>query len=250
MVKNVSKALVVLSLLALLVLAGCVPEAAAIPVIQQQIPAAVTETPNKLTVSASGTVSVMPDVAYISVGVTTQSKNMKKAQSDNKDKMNTLYAALRSAGIAESDIRTTQYAVYPIQDYRDSAYKITGYHVVNSIELTVRDIEKAGEYLDIAAENGANTANSVRFGLLDEKVNYNAALALAMEAAKQKAAAIADAGGHTITGTLEITEISAYEQVFRNYDSAMMAEAESASTPILAGELSVTARISVVYEIG
>lgn len=206
-------------------------------------------TANKLTVSATGSVKVMPDVAYITVGVKTQNKDMKKAQSDNKEKMNQLFEDMKNQGLTEDDMRTTNYSAYPLYDYENGKNTITGYEVTNMVEITIKDIDKVGEYLDIAADSGANTAYPINFSLLNQNEHYNEALKDAVTKAKTKAETIAAAGEYQIIGTLEITEGSYGYYPDRKYMAMDEAEAEGASTPITAGELEVTANITVIFEI-
>lgn len=245
------RALVLAVAAVLLAVSGCAPLPAAAdsvaPAATAAVATAAPEVQNTLTVSATGTVSVTPDVAYVTVGVVTQNRKMQAAQSANKDVMNALFAALKGAGMAGSDMRTTRYSVYPTHNYRDSGDKIVGYEVTNMAELTITDIDRIGEYIDIAAECGANTTGSISFGVRDEQAAYHKALALAMQAAGGKAAAIAEAGGLTIVGARDVTETQIYGGgVYRNYDEAAMA---SSATPIEAGEMEVTATINVVYVI-
>lgn len=200
-----------------------------------------------ITVSAQGTVTTMPDVAYISVGVTTQDTEMQKAQDSNAEVMNTMAEALKGAGLTDDDIRTTQYNAYPIYDYSNDTRKIVKYEVTNQVELTIKDIERVGEYIDIAVNNGANMANSISFGILDEQGEYNEALKLAVEAAKAKADTLAAAGGVKIIGTLQITENTSGGQVYREYGE--LADTASGSTPISTGDLEIDASVTIVYEI-
>jgi uncharacterized protein YggE len=250
-------------LTALLALAGCsaIPAANA-PDAQNSRTAAATPVTktidiegneilaNKMTVSATGSKKVMPDVAYVTVGATTQNKSMSKAQSQNRDIMNALSLALKAAGLTEEEIRTVDYSVYPMYDYSGGSGRITGYEVRNMIELTIKDIGKIGDYIDVAAQSGANTNYSISFDLLDSTGCYNEALADAMAKAKGKADAISLSGGYEITGTLEITESqSYYAPQYREYDDAKAALPEEAVTPVTAGLLEITANVTVVYRI-
>lgn len=201
-----------------------------------------------ITVSAQGTVSAQPDVAYVVVGITTQDKDMKKAQSANGEVMNAVSSALTSAGLAEDDIRTVQYNAYPLYRYSDGSNKITGYEVNNQVELTIREIDRVGEYIDLAVAGGANMANAIRFGLLDEQALYNEALELAVHAARAKAGTLATAGGVKLTGTVQLTENTSGGQVYRSEPYAALDDT-TASTPISAGSLDVDAGVTVVYEI-
>ncbi|MGI5850281.1 MAG: SIMPL domain-containing protein [Christensenellales bacterium] len=204
-------------------------------------------TANKLTVSATGSTKVMPDVAYVTVGVITQGKDIKKAQSENKKMMNVMFDALKKAELTDDDIRTTNYSVYPIYDYKNGSGKILRYEVTNMVELTINNIDNIGDYIDIAADSGANTSYAITFDLLDKNEHYNTALADALNKAKSKADTIALTGGYTIVDTLEITENSNIYQPYRDYAEAAMADEDT--TPISAGELEVTAKITVIYEI-
>lgn len=204
------------------------------------------QTQNKLTVQGNGTIKVMPDVAYATIGLTTNNKDAQEAQSENKKIMNAVFDALKKAGLTDEDMRTTSYSTHPMYDYEDN--EVTSYEVRNMVEITIKDIDNVGKYLDIAAESGANTAYSVRFSIQDESGPYNEALKLAMETAKTKADSIVAASGNSIVSTLSISENS-YGYV--SYDRYEMEAADygKAATPITAGELEITANVTVVYEI-
>lgn len=203
---------------------------------------------NKLTVSASGVKKAMPDVAYLSVAVTTQNKAMKKAQSANRETMNKLSEALKAAGLTDGDIRTVNYSVSPMYDYTSVTGKITGYEVTNMLELTIKDIDAVGDYIDIAAANGANTNYSIRFDILDSSGYYNEALTDAVGKAKAKADAIAAAGGYQIIGTLDVSESQSYYSPQYRY-AVDEADGAEEATPVNAGELEITANVTIVYRI-
>ncbi len=204
--------------------------------------------PKSITVSAQGTVKVMPDVAYVTVGVTTQDADMQKAQANNAQAMNAMFDALKSAGLTDDDMRTTQYNAYPIYDYSSDSKKIVSYEVTNQVELTIKDIDRVGEVIDIAVNNGANMTNSISFGLLDEQRSYNDALKLAVDAAAVKAETLAQAGGVKIVGTLKMTENTSGGQIFREY-AEMPADEAAGVTPISASDLDIQAGVTVTYEI-
>ena len=204
---------------------------------------------NSVSVNATGKVKVTPDVAYTTVGVVTQRKKMQDAQAANRELMNAVVKALKAAGLTDDDIRTVNYSVYPVYDYTDGP-KITGFEVNNSVELTIRDIEKVGAVLDAAAAAGANTSYSVRFDLLDKDPAYNKALTAAMEAARAKADTLAAAGKFTIKGVMSVSEGYSSTPVYYDYrPAAAMDEAAKEPTYINAGDMDITASVSVVFEI-
>lgn len=205
---------------------------------------------NTVSVSATGTIEVMPDIAYVTAGVVTQDADATKAQSDNSEKMNALFDALKAAGLTEDDIDTTGYSVYPMYNYDNNTGKsqIYGYEVRNTVRITVQDLTRVGEIIDLAGKSGANTDFSIQFTLEDKDAHYNDALTKAMEEAKAKADTLATAGGFTIVSVLSVSEGSySYYPV---YEYAAAAEADNGSrTPVSAGELDVSATITVVYRI-
>jgi hypothetical protein len=260
-VMKISRGIYIFVAIALvLALAGCT----ALPVVSEEKPSAsstagekiviqledgMQNSVSKLTVTANGTVKVAPDVAYTTIGVVTQKKKMQDAQTANKELMNAVIAALKGSGLTDEDIRTINYSVYPVYDYSDGVSKINMFEVNNTVELTMRDIDKVGEYLDVAATAGANTSYSVRFDILDREPFYNQALTAAMESARAKADTMAAAGGCVIVKPVEVTEGYTYNTVYREYEMAAADKMDEGVTYVSAGQLDITATVSVIYEI-
>jgi len=93
-------------------------------------------------VSGEGKVSVTPDVAKITFGIQENGQSLKQVQGEVNTKSKTLTAAVKKLGIADSDIKTTSYNVYPQYDYTNSNQKITGYQVSTDYQITVKDFDK------------------------------------------------------------------------------------------------------------
>ena len=246
----------IMTLLAVVAFAGCAAEPSSGENIAPAISAGTEkmvvqleerQDKNSVSVTANGTVKITPDVAYTTVGVVTQKKKMQDAQSANRELMNAVVTALKEAGLTDDDIRTTNYSVYPVYDYSGDTSRIASFEVNNTIELTIRDIDKVGGILDAAAAAGANTSYSVSFDILDKEPAYNQALTAAMESARAKADTLAAAGGFSIKGVMNVTEGYTSTTVYKNY-AAPEAAAED-STYVSAGDLDVTATVSVVFEI-
>src|SRR5689334_3633125 len=70
-----------------------------------------------ITVSGTGKVTVKPDVADVNLGVTTQANTAKAARDDAATKMNAIIAALKTLGIADEDIQTSNISINPVYDY-------------------------------------------------------------------------------------------------------------------------------------
>lgn len=208
-------------------------------------------TKRTINVSGQGIVNAAPDIAYISLGVVTEDKDAKVAQSTNAASMDKVVSQIKAAGIKAEDIKTVNYNIYPKYDYNKTSgeSRIIGYSVNNTIKVTVRDISKTGAMIDLAAQNGINTSNGISFGLSDTEKSYNEALKKAVEAAKAKAEAMAGIYGITLKMPVNITENGSYAPVY-SY-SAYEAKADMngvATTPVESGTLEIRANVSLVYE--
>lgn len=212
------------------------------------------ETKRTINVSGRAIVKAEPDIAYVTLGTVTENKNAKAAQQENAKVMDTVIAALKGAGISEKDIKTQGYNISPKYSYdRDTGVSnIVGYRVSNNVQVTVRDLKKVGNVIDVAASSGANQSSSISFSLSDYDKIYNQALKNAVENAKTKASTIADTLGIKLTVPATVTEgstysIPSYTRGVADYDM-VEAEAVAPPTPIAPGSLEVTATVSVTYE--
>jgi uncharacterized protein YggE len=206
-----------------------------------------------ISVTGSGEIMATPDIAMITSGVQTQNKDVRVAQAENARIMDGLISALVAAGIPREDIQTSGYSIYPVYDDSSLPFgqKITYYQVTNTVQITVRDISRAGEVIDITVANGANQVNSIYFKVSPGKEQALRAEVLTMAVAKARADAdvVALATGTTITGVQSITIGSVYTPVL--YDNRMAAGAATKEaavpTPVEPGQVTVTAQVSVSY---
>lgn len=206
---------------------------------------------NSISISATGEIKLMPDVAYATVGVLSKNEKLNTAQDDNRTKMDAIYKALNDKGITKENIRTASYSVNPTYDYTSGTAKITGYEVSNTVEVTINNIESVGEILDVCSTAGANTAYPIRFDLKDKTAAYNDALKQAVEKARAKADIAAKASNVTISSVMKIEEnynTSTPDYGERSY-AAADSKAAAPATQISAGELTVTANVHILYEI-
>ena len=221
-----------------------------------------------ITVSGYGTVDTYPDEAVLRLAVVTRAEDAKNASEENVKKMDAVLAALYEIGISEDDAVTSGYRVWPQYSWRDEEQQLTGFQVRNSLTVTVRDIEKIGDVIDVALSAGANEIDDVTFTVSDERQAElrEEAIADAARRASADASAVAKAMGVTIKGPIEISttgsQFSPY-RMYMSYDSGyrsggMMAipEAEMAAAPmkmgagpqIQPGDVTVSAQVTVVYE--
>ena len=205
-----------------------------------------------ITVQGSSSVTAAPTIAYVSIGVTTFNKNAATAQGENAVKMDRVYKTLASLGINKDKIKTLNYNISPRYDYKNNVATLAGYNVINSIRVTVMDLKKVSDVLDMTVKEGVNQSNSISFGVTDEERDklYLQALSQAVVNAKEKANTIATAAGITISKPANIIEGSSAHFVQPNYRAMDMAKmaSEAAPTPISEGEMTIGANVTVIYD--
>ena len=206
---------------------------------------------NTITVQGSSSITVSPTIAYVNIGVTTFNKDAAAAQCENAVKMDKVYKTLASLGISKDKIKTLIYNISPRYDYKNNVTTLSGYNVTNGILVTIMDLKKVSDVLDMTVKQGINQSNSISFGIIDQERNkiYLQALAQAVANAKDKAASIAVAAGVTISKPNNIIEGSSANFAPSNYRTMDMAKMEMAAapTPISEGELKIEANVTVIY---
>jgi len=202
-------------------------------------------------VSGTGEVTVVPDVAVLTLGVEAQDTTVSAAQSEATAAMNAVVNALKTNGVADKDIQTQWYSISQVTRWDDKTSEqiTTGYRVSNMVTVKIRDITKAGTIIDAVAGVGGNLTriNGISFTVNDPTAHNNQAREKAMQDAAAKAQHLASLAGVTLGKVIYISESGSYiPQPIRFFDSAVGA---SASTPISAGELDITLTVQVGYAI-
>jgi len=205
-----------------------------------------------LDVSGVGVVYLSPDVVYINIGVNTQNANAAEAVATNKEQTSAVIQALKDFGLAEKDIRTTNFSIWANQQYDNFGQStgITTYTVDNTVIVTMRDVDKLGDLLDDAIAAGANNIYSIQFDVEDKGSANQEARALAVENAKAQATDLADVSGVSLG---DIQKISYYESGASPYyyggKGGGGGDAANLAVPIQPGQLAVTVTVNVTYTI-
>jgi uncharacterized protein YggE len=203
----------------------------------------------RITVTGEGWVDVAPDMATVTLGVTSEAQGAREAIDDNSQAMAAVLERLRAAGIEERDLQTADFTVSPRFDYSrsDGRGEITGFLAQNTVSVRVRDLEKLGEILDAVARDGANNFQNLSFGLQNPEPVEDAAREAAVAEARRKAELYARAAGVSLGALMTLSEEGGAPP------QPMMMQAEmrtaSDSVPMAAGEVSVTSRVTLVYAI-
>jgi uncharacterized protein YggE len=214
-------------------------------------PAAADEkAPAGITVVGEGEVSAAPDVAYISLGVESTGGTAKAAMDANAANMNQVVEKIKALGIEEKDIQTSGLNLNPVYDNKrfdqpDQTPTIVGYRASNQVTITIADVSRAAEVLDGVVDVGANSVSGLQFSIKDDSQLRQQALATAVKKAEDKGKALADALGVGITGVSSVVED--YSSGVVPMRAAGPARDMAESTPVMPGELTVSARIQVTY---
>jgi uncharacterized protein YggE len=210
-------------------------------------PAVDTPAPHTITVSATGKSTVVPDVARLNLGVTATKSTVKAARETGAKAMTDIIAALKALGIADADIQTTNLSLYP-QYGQGPTPKVVGYQMSEQLQVTVRDIDKAGDAVDAATAKGATDVNGISFEVADPVKAQNDARSAAVEAARVSAQAMASAGHVSLGAVVSITDGTPASPIFYGYGARAGAAADTA-TPVQPGTQDLSAMVTVVFEI-
>jgi uncharacterized protein len=228
--------LLIIGVLVMALLAACQPAAKSAEVNRQ------------IGVNGTGRVYLVPDIAYIYIGVRSQAEDVASALSDNNRQAQSISDALRERGVLGEDIQTTSFNVYPQQEYTPEGQpgRIT-YVVENTVYVKVRDLQALGTLLDGVVRAGANSINGISFDIEDRAQAEADARRLAVEDAKAKAAELAELAGVQL-GELQSINVYSSGAPMPLYDAKGGVGFESGA-PIAAGQLVVQMDANLTFAI-
>lgn len=202
-----------------------------------------------ISVSGEGRVAASPDMATISLGVTTFGDSAAAAMAKNSEELTKVMANLTAAGIEAKDIQTTGLMLNPNWSYDSSggAGTINGYTAMNMVNVRVRALDGLGAVLDAAVKDGANTLNGLTFGIADPQPVTDEARKLAVADAVRKAGLLAEAAGVKLGAVTSISEQTGYT------DPAPMFRAEASAAPggvpVAGGEVAMTINVNMTWSL-
>ena len=194
-----------------------------------------------IAVVGEGKVKAQPDVAQVGIGIEIVGSDIKQVSSEAAAAMETLLTALNAAGIAEQDIQTSYYNVWVERPYGPQGGP-TGeaiYHVSNTVNVTVRELNNLANILGQAIDAGANNINSVNFSLADPAPLRSEARQKAVANAEAKAAELAALNSVEVGEVVSISEAVAGVAPF---EYAAAGIGGGGAGPISPGEVEATAR--------
>jgi len=228
--------------------------AAALALVLLAAPALADDTPTTATLEATGQgiANVVPDIAVVSLGVSSSGRSASDALNANSTALSAAIAAVETAGVADKDIATTGLNIYP--DYATNSDgtqvqppKITGYSVSNEVRVTIRDITKAGDLLDKVVAAGANRIDGISFDVSNRKAAEDSALKDAIAEAMRKGQLMATAANVKLVRVLSVTTAASGEP---SRPPVYLLAKAAAAVPVMPGEQETNVSATMIWEVG
>ncbi len=205
-------------------------------------------------VTGEAEIRVVPDEAVFNFGIETSSKDINEARSENDQKIKDLLALVRRMGIKEEHIQTDFLNIEPRYQYREQGRDFLGYYTTRNVTVTLRDLSKFDELLSQALKLGVNYVGQAQFRTTKLREHRDEARAQAARAAKEKAEALARELGMRIGKPVTISEGTVWDVIPVTRRGAMQntiteeAGGGAGGSTIAPGQIAVTARVSVAFE--
>jgi len=208
-------------------------------------------TGTRLDISATGSVSRVPDLAIISAGVVTKATTATRAIADNAARMERVRAALKRAGIADRDIQTSSISLNPDYRYENNQPPVlTGYQASNNVSVKFRDIRNSGNILDALVAEGANQINGPSLTIDKPEAAYDEARTRALAAGRARAELYARSLGMRVVRLLSVSESGSFNRppspMYARAEGAMAADAKTSIDP---GSQDLEATLSLSFEL-
>lgn len=218
---------------------------------------------NVITVSGKGEIIALPDIATFSFSVREEGATVKAAQALATKKINEALAYLKKEKVADRDIKTIGYNIYPRYEYDQSKVKgvypyppgeryLVAYEVSQTLSVKVRKIEEAGALLSGIGEIGVSEMSGLSFANDKEDELRKEARELAIKDARRDANMLADNLGVSIVRILNFSESGNYPgPIF--YAKAEIGGGRGGDAPpapeVPAGENTITSNVTITFEI-
>jgi hypothetical protein len=209
--------------------------------------------PRTISVVGQGEVKVTPDRVVISFAVETTGARATEAVAENAKRSAAVSAAVKKLLNASDIVSTARYSIEPryeggkLSEAREP--RITGYVVRNEVQVESGRVDQVGNLIDAAAGAGANRIGHLQFTLSTRSESMRQALEKAGADARAQADSVAKGLGVTLKHVLSASAGGGPIAMPRRFDGMAMAAEARVATPIEAGDVNVSATLSVTYEI-
>ena len=209
---------------------------------------ALADEATEITVQGTAVVTGTPDMVTVTANASADAASVADAQDAINRIVESTTAKLLELGVQEKDIVTSSFSCYPMYNYDTEPRRLTGYQANHTLQITCRDVEMLDSVIGAITDSGLTEIYEVSYDISTRSELYRQALALAAQAAQEKAERMAEAAGLRLQELSSLTENAGYDEGYAYNTMADMAKAESTATGIRAGGVSVSARVTAVYE--
>ena len=196
-----------------------------------------------IVVTGRGSVEATPDEATVALGVQSVRPTAREAQDQSSAVMDQIVRQIVALGIPREKIHTTTIALYAQRKPGSDSEEITGYAATNRVTVTVDELRLVGRAIDASVAAGANTLDSLTFGVRDQSAYRAQAFKIAVQDAQATASAIASAAGISLFHLARIEEAGAMIG-----PRPLGVQAAAVSTPVMPGTVPVEVQVRAVYE--
>ena len=222
----------------------------------------------QITVSGQGKVYAKPDVAVVSLGVTTQAKTVADVTKSNTDKMNAVIEAVKKLGVEDKDIETTNYSLNPVYDSYSvpmsasssapmiypirTGTTLTGYKLEQNVQVKIRDFTKISDILAQSTASGANLVGNLQFTIDNPEQFKEQAKAKAIAQAKQNAKNLEKESGISLGKLINVYENYNYPEIYSSKAVGMGGSSMDSVAPaptIQPGQQEINVTINLTYQV-
>ena len=204
-----------------------------------------------IVVDGRAEIMVVPDQAVVRVGVEIFELELGEAKAENDRIVSAVLSAAKKSGVSSEHLKTDYLHIHP--RYRETREERTflGYTVRQSIVVIVTEVDRVEDVLSSALAAGANQVHGVEFRTSVPRKHKDEARSLALDAAKEKAEAMAGRLGQKIGSPITITEARAHRSFPSASNVTRVRGAEPGATEgtMIAGRIAISAEVSVKFEL-
>lgn len=207
---------------------------------------------DSFSVSGTGEVTVIPDTAKVSLGITVNRPRVVDAQNEANRIINQVTKDIKALGVDEKKIKTINYSVSPNYDFREGGQRIRDYNVNATLEVEVTPIDTINDVIDKATADGANNVGNIQFTVEEKKQKELARQARkqAIDEAKKKASELASDAGMSLGRIINVSETPSFEPPIALLERGQMGgKVIDQSTEVQPGETSINVSVTLTYEV-
>ncbi len=209
-----------------------------------------------ITVTATSSVSVTPDAASFTITAESLEPTTEEARNASSKMISEAISILKDEyGITDDEIVTNYMNINPYYEWVDGSRTLSGQRATQSLNITIKNgLEKAGKVYDRLSVLDGISISSISYSKLDTTEDVKKAREGAAVNALEKASDYAKGVNMTVGKVVSLAEGSVSYSSYDYSNSKMMfAEAAAAdsysSTTYYAGDLSVSATVTAVFEL-